>query len=124
MERSRTRETRVLRLFGDVEEETKGEASDRSPLETEDADDETEEADDGATPSVDEEGGEDDGVRDNDAAGAVDAAPRGRISPEAGRLDARRDDGFSRPAPHAVEPTREQLRSSPPAAASAANTLW
>ena len=39
MERSPTRETRVLRLFGDVEEETKGEASDRSPLETEDADD-------------------------------------------------------------------------------------
>ena len=42
MERSPTSETRVLRLFGDVEEETKGEASDRSPLETEDADDETE----------------------------------------------------------------------------------
>ena len=73
MERSPTSETRVLRLFGDVEEETKGEASDRSPLETEDADDETEEADDGATPSVDEEGGEDDGVRDNDAVGEVDA---------------------------------------------------
>ena len=73
MERSPTSETRVLRLFGDVEEETKGEASDRSPLETEDADDETEEADDGATPRVDEEGGEDDGVRDNDAVGDVDA---------------------------------------------------
>ena len=73
MERSPTRETRVLRLFGDVEEETKGEASDRSPLETEDADDETEEAVDGATPRVDEEGGEDDGVRDNDAVGDVDA---------------------------------------------------
>ena len=89
-----TRETRVLRLFGDVEEETKEEeSSDRSPLETtdrddddeadavaddadadagEDADDDAcEAANDDATPSVEEER-EDDGVRDEDAVDAVD----------------------------------------------------
>lgn len=98
-----TRETRVMRLFGDVEEETKEEeSSDRSPLETTDRDDDGDEDDaveddaddaddaddvgddavdavDDATPIVEEER-EDDGVRDEveeDAVDAVDAADAG-----------------------------------------------
>jgi len=62
-----TRETRVLRLFGDVEEDTKEEASsDRSPLETTtDRDDEDE--DDDAVAVADDDDADDDDADDGDA---------------------------------------------------------